>query len=139
MAAWYSNLAVDRSELPALAPNSICQRLASICAEPSVVWATLRFVFGLAGLPSALAFAQSCIAIALLPVCFEITAVVEDLVGTELALRSERVVAAAQFAQKSETRLGFAIGGFLLAVWMIAVATVRAIVLASALGFAVRW
>lgn len=96
-------------------------------------------MFGLVGLPSALAFAQSCIGIALLPVCFAITAVVEDLVGTELALRSERAVAAAQFGQKSETRLGFAIGEFLLAVWMIAVAAVRAIVHASALGFVVRW
>lgn len=139
MAASYSNLAAGRSELPALAPNSISQHLAPICAEPSVVWATLRFAFGLAGLPSALAFAQSCIAIALLRVCFEIAAAVGDLVGTESASGSERAVAAARFGQKSETRLGFAIGGFLLAVWAIAVAVARAIVLASALGFVVQW
>lgn len=111
---------------------------------PSVVWETLRFVFGLV-LPSALAFAQSCIVIVLLPVCFEITAVVEDLVGTELALMSERAIGAAQFGQKSETRLGFVIGEFLLAVWMTVMATVRAILLViapgcvSALGFAVQW
>lgn len=109
----------------------------------SVEWGTLQFVFGLA-LPSALAFAQSYIVIGMLPVCFEITIVVEDLARTESKLRSERATAAAQFGQKSETKCGFVIGEFLLAFWMIVAATVMVILLvfahgyASALGFAVK-
>lgn len=77
---------------------------------------------------------QSCIVIVTLPACFEIAIVVEDLVRTELALRSGKVFAAAQFGLKSETRLGFGIGEFLLAVWVIVAATGRPILLVIAPG-----
>lgn len=141
MAVWYSNLVVDRKDLPALAPNLISQCSVTICAVLSVVWEPLQFVFGLA-LLSAVAFAQSCIVIGSLPVCFELTTVVVDLARIESALRSETAIAVAQFGQKSETRHGFEIGEFPLAFWVIVAAIVLVILLViahgyvSALGFA---